>query len=350
MINIARLRAGHRQSLAKAITLVESTRAEDRPAAAHLLEQVAGMGHAFRLGITGAPGVGKSTLIERLGAQIIAHGHKLAVLSIDPSSHHHGGSILADKTRMPELAAHAHAFIRPTPTAAVLGGVARRTHDAIVLCEAAGYDVVVVETVGVGQSEIKVSEMTDLFLLMLLPGAGDSLQGIKRGVMERADVIIINKADGDLQVRAARTAADIQPALQLLTRHPPAFQSTASPASSAAWSVPVMTASALTGSGITELWRVLGQYQQWLAADDRFARLRRWQAKQRLWGETVDLLVARLQSANGVQQLLPVLQGQVAAGEMTAQAAATQLVDRLCTPCAPRGDDAPVPRSVEGAR
>src|SRR5213595_2875351 len=239
----ADVRAGSRRALAKAITLVESTRADHQRAAQRLLELLLpGTGRAARVGVSGVPGVGKSTFIEVFGLHLIGLGKKVAVLAVDPSSALSGGSILGDKTRMPRLAAAPEAFIRPSPAAGSLGGVTRRTREALLVCEAAGYDVVLVETVGVGQSEVKVAGMVDLFMVLVAPGAGDELQGLKRGIMELADVVVVNKADGDLAATAAHTAADYAAALHLVRpRIPP-------------WTPQVLTCSALTGVGIPEVW------------------------------------------------------------------------------------------------
>src|SRR5438105_7779016 len=208
---------GDRRALARAITLVESTRGDHRAEAEALLAEVLPRsGGAVRVGISGAPGAGKSTFIEALGSYLVAHDHRVAVLAVDPSSKRSGGSILGDKTRMEELTRSPAAFVRPSPTGGTLGGVARRTREAMLLCEAAGFDVVLVETVGVGQSEVRVAAMVDLFLVLVAPGAGDELQGLKRGIMELADLVVVNKADGDLAATAARTAADYSAALHLM--------------------------------------------------------------------------------------------------------------------------------------
>src|SRR5579863_3209810 len=237
------IRAGDRTVLSRAITLVESKRADHRRSAAALIQALlAATGKAVRVGITGAPGVGKSTLIDALGNMFTRQGRKVAVLAVDPSSWRTGGSILADKTRMARLANDANAFIRPSPASGTLGGVAAKTRETMLLCEAAGYDVVLVETVGVGQSEIAVADMTDFFLVLVLPGGGDELQGLKKGVVELADMIAINKADGDNLPRAELTAAEYGAALHILK-----------PASSN-WSPPVVTYSALKGEGIDALW------------------------------------------------------------------------------------------------
>ena len=225
------LLAGDRQALAKAITLIESTRKDHRQSAAELLGNLTSCpGDSIRLGVSGVPGVGKSTFIESLGCHVIEHGHRVAVLTIDPSSVRSGGSILGDKTRMPALSQNADAYIRPSPTGGALGGVARHTRESILVCEAAGFDVVVVETVGVGQSEFAVSNMTDMFILLLLPGGGDELQGIKRGIMELADLVLINKADGDLAKLAEQARSEYTNALRLI---PTSF----TPLAGAGWDV-----------------------------------------------------------------------------------------------------------------
>lgn len=237
--DLEQLIAGNRRSLAKAITLVESTLPEDAAASREILEKVIPhSGKSIRLGISGVPGVGKSTFIEALGLELIERGHKVAVLAVDPSSPHTGGSILGDKTRMIELSSHPSAFIRPSPTAGVLGGVARSTRETILLCEAAGYDRILIETVGVGQSEFEVASMTDLFLLLALTGAGDGLQGIKRGILEITDMLIINKADGDNRPRATVAAKEYEAALHVLHPHK---------------SVPVLLTSATEKMGIDEV-------------------------------------------------------------------------------------------------
>lgn len=246
--DVASLRSGNRRALAKAITLVESTHLKDMEASRLLLEQVQPLaGGSLRIGISGVPGVGKSTFIEALGLALIRRGHKVAVLAVDPSSPQTGGSILGDKTRMLELSAHPDAFIRPSPTGGVLGGVARATREAISLCEVAGYDRILVETVGVGQSEYEVASMTDLFLLLALTGAGDGLQGIKRGILEITDLLIINKADGDNKPIAKVAAKEYEAALHLLHPHR---------------NVPVVLASALNNEGIREVIELFEQEAQ----------------------------------------------------------------------------------------
>ena len=237
------IRACDRAAIARAITLIESTRADHRKMAQKLVQDLLPMtGNAIRVGITGAPGVGKSLTIDTLGTHLTANGHKVAVLAVDPSSARTGGSILGDKTRMARLATDPNAFVRPSPSAGTLGGVAANTREAMLICEAAGFDVVLVETVGIGQSETAVADMTDFFLVLLLPGAGDQLQGLKKGVVELADMVAVNKSDGDNVNRATAAAAEYRAALQILTPR------------TSNWTPPVVTYSALVGTGIAELW------------------------------------------------------------------------------------------------
>ncbi len=255
------IRAGDRAVLSRAITLIESKRADHRRAAAALTQTLLdATGKAVRVGITGAPGVGKSTTIDALGSMLTGESRKVAVLAVDPSSRRTGGSILADKTRMAHLANDANAFIRPSPASGTLGGVAAKTRETMLLCEAAGYDVVLVETVGVGQSEIAVADMTDFFLLLMLPGAGDELQGLKKGVVELADMIAVNKADGDNLIRAKAAAAEYRAALHILSPRSPT------------WSPPVITYSALKGDGIAELWANILDHRQRLTASGELGR------------------------------------------------------------------------------
>jgi len=269
------VRRGDRRALARAITLVESTREDHRQAAERLLESV-GAGAAersVRLGISGAPGVGKSTFIEAFGLAVIERGHKLAVLAVDPSSKRGGGSLLGDKTRMAELARDPRGFIRPSPAGTAPGGVARRTREAILLAEAAGFDVVIVETVGVGQSETAVADMVDMFLLLLAPGAGDELQGLKKGIVEFADLILVNKTDGDLQPAALRAVAEYRHALHLLR---PGSQN---------WATEVRAVSALTREGIAEVWELVERHRAAVTVSGERERRRASQARAALWRE-----------------------------------------------------------------
>jgi len=306
--------AGDRRALAKGITLVESTRADHREQADALLAALLPhTGKSVRLGITGVPGVGKSTFIERFGLSLIGKGHKVAVLAVDPSSKVSGGSILGDKTRMELLSRDAGAFIRPSPAGRTLGGVGRRTRESIFLVEAAGFDVVIVETVGVGQSETTVSEMVDMFVLLLLPGGGDELQGIKKGVVELADLVVVNKADGDLKKVATRSAADYQHALHLLRAATPN------------WQVQVRTCSALTGEGIAEVWDTVGKFRAAVGEKGLAAR-RAEQARAWMWNELGETLLSRLREHEGVRARLPELERAVMSGRATAVAAASELL------------------------
>jgi LAO/AO transport system kinase len=323
-----RLIAGDRRALARAITLVESSRAEDRPRAERLLEAVLPKaGGALRIGISGAPGVGKSTFIEALGLTLIDRGQRPAVLAVDPSSRLSGGSILGDKTRMAELAKRKEAFIRPSPSGSGqdglgleglgFGGVARRTREALLLCEAAGFDPVIVETVGVGQAETAVAEMTDLFLLLLMPAGGDDLQGIKRGIMELADLIVVNKSDGDFEAAAGRTAADYAHALRLMQ---PRYR---------AWSVAVMRCSALTQAGIAEIAARIAGFRDAVTGSGELAARRRDQA--RLWFHRELALVA-VEHMNARPELatkLHDLENEVATGAASPAAAARRIVEDL---------------------
>ncbi len=308
----ARIRAGDRRTLARAITLVESRRDDHRRRAEDLLTALMpATGGALRIGISGVPGVGKSTFIEAYGRHLLARGHRVAVLAVDPSSQRSGGSILGDKTRMEALSREPDAFVRPSPAGETLGGVARRTAETILLCEAAGFDRVIVETVGVGQSEIAVADMVDLFLLLLLPGAGDELQGIKRGIVEVADLLVVNKADGGMADAAKQAAAEYRHALSLLrggTRPP------------------VLLCSAAEGHGIAEVAAAIEAFGTDNAA--LIAERRAAQARRRLWTEIGDVLrdrLARSRRAGG----LAAIEAEVAAGRRPAAAAARQLVDGL---------------------
>jgi LAO/AO transport system kinase len=317
----AGVRQGERRALAQAITLVESTRPQHRDMARRLLEALMpAAGNAMRIGISGVPGVGKSTFIEALGNHVIAEGHRVAVLAVDPSSALSGGSILGDKTRMERLARQPRAFIRPSPTGTSLGGVARRTRESILVCEAAGFDVVIVETVGVGQSEVAVAGMTDMFVLMLLPGGGDELQGIKRGIVELADLVLVNKADGELANAARQAASDYQSALQFL--HP----------RSSEWKVPVQTCSALHGEGVAELWRTVLDYFDLLSSTDQLAARRGEQALEWMWRETAESLLEALKQAPTVRARVVELEAAVVAGELPATVAAGQLIEAFLEP------------------
>ena len=307
--------AGRRRALARAITLVESTRADHRARASALLAELAPRaGRALRVGISGVPGAGKSTLVEALGSRLLEQGHRLAVLAVDPSSSLSGGSILGDKTRMPTLGRDPRAFIRPSPAGRTLGGVARRTRESVLLAEAAGHDLVFVETVGVGQSETAVAGMTDVFMLLLAPGAGDELQGIKRGVMELADLVVVNKADGELADAAGRAAADYRNALRLLRPRV------------AGWEVPVLTCSAREGTGVDELWGQVEALHEKLATSGELERRRAAQARAWLWTEAADLLVDALRGAPGVRAEVPALEQAVSEGRLPPTVAAERLV------------------------
>jgi LAO/AO transport system kinase len=304
------LLAGDRRALAQAITLIESTRADHRERADALLAEVLPhSGRSVRLGITGVPGVGKSTLIERFGLSLLERGRSLSVLAIDPSSKRGGGSILGDKTRMEELSRRTSAFIRPSPAGATLGGVARRTREAMLLVEAAGFDTVIVETVGVGQSETAVADMVDMFIVLLLPGGGDDLQGIKRGVIELADLIVVNKADGDLKAAAKRSAADYQHALRML-RSP-----------TAGWTPEVTTCSAQTGDGVTGIWDIVERFNEAVGPQGIACR-RAEQARAWMWNEVGETLLTELRRHPEVKRLVGGLERDVEAGRSTPAAAA----------------------------
>jgi LAO/AO transport system kinase len=308
--------AGNRRILAQAITLIESTRSDHRAAASALLERlIPHTGDSIRLGISGIPGVGKSTFIEVLGNHVIDAGHRVAVLTVDPSSAISGGSILGDKTRMEQLSRRDEAFIRPSPAGSTLGGVTRRSREAMILCEAAGFDVIIVETVGVGQSETKVADMTDMFLLLLLPGAGDELQGIKRGIVELADLILINKADDDLAELAKRAAAEYRNALQLL--HP----------RSPNWKVEVQRCSARDGVGIADAWETVLRHHDMLDSSGQLAARRAAQARDWMWSDVTDDLVAALKDDPRVREQLPALEAATSEGRMPPTVAARTLLE-----------------------
>jgi LAO/AO transport system kinase len=311
------VRAGDRSALAQAITLIESRRPGDRAMADEVLAALLPeAGDSHRVGITGVPGVGKSTLIDQLGTDLTAGGRRVAVLAIDPSSTRTGGSILGDKTRMQRLANDPAAFVRPSPTAGTLGGVGRTTRETMLLCEAAGYDVVLVETVGVGQSEVVVAEMVDTFVLLMLAGGGDQLQGIKKGVLELADVIAFNKADGDEAGRARAAVAELQTALHLLAPRDDG------------WATPVVTCSAMTDAGLDTVWDQIEAHRRHTQASGRWAERRRRQSVRWMWSLLEDRLMERFRADPRVQALLPDLEAAVAAGEITASAAVDRLLDR----------------------
>ncbi len=307
--------AGSRAGIARAITLVESSRADHRLLAQRVLTRL--LPHAddaVRVAVTGVPGVGKSTFINVLGGMLIDRGHRVAVLAVDPSSTRSGGSILGDKTRMTRLASDPSAFVRPSPTAGTMGGVARATRESLVVMAAAGYDILLVETVGVGQSETLVAEMTDTFLLLALARAGDQLQGIKKGVLELADVVAVNKADGPHAADARRAARDLAGALRLLGR----------PADG--WSTPVVTCSAATGDGLAEVWDLVDKHGRMLRDSGELGRRRRDQRVTWMWSLVRDELLDRLRDSHDLQAITPDLEAGVRAGTITPGLAAQQLV------------------------
>jgi len=309
----AGIRAGDRATLARAITLIESKRADHRDAAHRLVQELLPLtGKAVRVGITGAPGVGKSTTIDALGTFLTEQRRKVAVLAVDPSSSRTGGSILGDKTRMARLANNADAFIRPSPTAGTLGGVAAQTRETLLLCEAAGYDVLLVETVGIGQSETTVADMTDFFLVLMLPGAGDELQGLKKGVIELADMLAVNKADGDNLARAKAAAAEYKAAFHILTPR------------SVSWAPPVVTYSALTGDGIAELWGKVLEHRQRLTATGEFAARRREQQVKWMWNMLEQRVFARLHADRSLKAKLRQIENAVADGRLSPALAVEQ--------------------------
>jgi LAO/AO transport system kinase len=311
----AMLQAGDRRALARAITLVESTRARDREATEGLLASLLpAVGRAIRIGVSGAPGAGKSTFIEAFGTYLTGLGKRIAVLAVDPSSQRSGGSILGDKTRMERLARDANAFIRPSPSGATLGGVARRTREALLLVEAAGFDIVVVETVGVGQSETAVADMVDLFVLLVSPGGGDDLQGIKRGVMELADLVLVTKADGDLAAAANRAAADYHAALHLMR---PKYSGLAPQ---------VLKVSAVAGQGIVEAWTVMATFHAALASGGHLRRLREDQARRWFWSEVQAVLGDEIAADPRTASTAKGLEASVVAGRALPHAAACALI------------------------
>jgi LAO/AO transport system kinase len=321
--------AGSRAWIARAITMVESSRPDHRRLAQELLVELgrrrpdaaAIETPVVRVGVTGVPGAGKSTFIDALGGRLIDAGHAVAVLAVDPSSNRSGGSILGDKTRMARLASDPKAFVRPSPTAGTLGGVARATREAMMILEAAGYDVIIVETVGVGQSEITVADMVDTFLLLTLARSGDQLQGIKKGVLEFADVIAVNKADGPHQAEAWRAARELSGALHLL--------GPGDEAESADWSVPVLTCSAQEGTGLDEVWDQVRRHRQALETAGVLAAKRRRQLIDWTWAMVRDGLLTRLRENPAVRDLAPTLEKQVLVGTVTPAQAAEEILSAL---------------------
>ncbi|MEL6982744.1 MAG: methylmalonyl Co-A mutase-associated GTPase MeaB [Actinomycetota bacterium] len=309
---------GDRRELARAITLVESTRSDHHRQAEELIDELLPhTGGALRIGITGPPGVGKSTFIDTFGRLVVEQGHRLAVLAVDPSSSSGRGSILGDKTRMASLAGRDDVFIRPSPSGGALGGIGRRTRDAIALCEAAGYDLIMVETVGVGQSETTVATVTDLFLLLVSPGGGDDLQGIKRGVMELADLVAVNKADGHLAPMAEQTAGHYRLALHLVRPTRPGTET------------PVLTCSSTSGDGIDEVWATLGHLHQRLAADGTLDTLRADQAVAQLTDELRSALYARAEADDEFAERHRNLERSVIERDLSVSAAARELIDLI---------------------
>ena len=307
--------AGDRRALARGITLVESTRADHRQQASELLEQIMpATGNSLRLGISGAPGVGKSTFIEALGNDLTERNHRVAVLAVDPTSALSGGSILGDKTRMETLAVNANAFVRPSPAGKTLGGVARHTREALLVCEAAGFDCIIVETVGVGQSETMVAEMTDMFLLLLSPGGGDDLQGIKRGIMELTDLLLVNKADGDQVALAKQTVSDYRAGLQFMQ------------ARSQHWTPQIMSCSALEKQGLEQVIEVIEQFQHSLSNSGELATARAEQARAWMWSETAQSLIADLKQHPAIDSMAVQLEQAVRDGSIPPTVAAERLI------------------------
>jgi LAO/AO transport system kinase len=309
------IRSGDRAALPRAITMLESTRADHREQAQQLLlDLLPDAGNAHRVGITGVPGVGKSTSIEALGMQLIDRGHKVAVLAVDPSSTRTGGSILGDKTRMARLAVHPDAYIRPSPTSGTLGGVAKATRETVVLLEAAGFDVILIETVGVGQSEVAVANMVDTFVLLTLARSGDQLQGIKKGVLELADIVVVNKADGAHLKDARMAARELSGAIRLI--HP----------RETLWRPPVLTMSAVEGTGLSELWETVEKHRDVLTEAGQFEARRRDQQVDWTWQMVRDTVLDRVLSNPEVRKVRRDLERQVRDGELTPALAAQQIL------------------------
>ncbi|KKJ75727.1 protein kinase [Kiloniella litopenaei] len=312
---------GQRRALAQAITLIESTRSDHREDADRLLEQILPMsGKSIRIGISGVPGVGKSTFIESFGMHLIGKGFRVAVLAIDPSSQRTGGSILGDKTRMEILSRQEAAFIRPSPAGTTLGGVARRTREAMLLCEASGFDVILIETVGVGQSETAVAEMVDMFLLLLLPSGGDELQGIKKGIMELADMVVVNKADGDLAPAANRAAAEYHAALGLMRP------------SSPNWKPRVKKCSALNNEGIDEIWSAIEEFRTKLWESNEIPDKRVKQAVSWMWSEIKESLLLAFKDKPEIDKALEKVESEVISGKIAPATAARKLLNIFLKP------------------
>jgi len=308
------IRTGKRAALARAITLVESRKAEHRALARQLLQELLPLtGKAHRVGITGVPGVGKSTTIDTLGSNLTASGHKVAVLAVDPSSTRTGGSILGDKTRMARLAVDENAYVRPSPSAGTLGGVAAKTRETMLLCEAAGFDVILVETVGIGQSETTVAEMVDFFLVLMLPGAGDELQGIKKGVLEIADMIAVNKADGDGAIRAKAAAADYRGALHILAPRSPT------------WTPPVVTISGLANEGLDAMWQQVELHKAKMAATGELQARRADQQVAWMWDMLQQRLMESLTNDKRVADRLKDLENEVRGGTTSVSMAVEEI-------------------------
>ncbi len=315
MIDLQKLIAGDRRTLAKAITLIESTKEEDQIKSQELLNKILnGNKKSFRLGITGSPGVGKSTFIENFGQYLISQNHKVAVLAIDPSSPTSGGSILGDKTRMEKLSNDPSAFIRPTPSSGTLGGVAQKTREAILLCEAAGFDFIIIETVGVGQSEFEVANMVDFFMILMLPNSGDELQGIKKGILELADAIVVNKADGDSENLAIKSQAQFQSALELFRHNP-------------LWKTKVSSCSALTNKNIDQIYTMLKEFQE-TVGEEYILKNRNKQNKDWFTNLVSELIKFKLNSDKKLAGLKTTLEAEVLSGQKLAVVAASEYVEK----------------------
>jgi LAO/AO transport system kinase len=315
------LLGGDTRALARAVTLLESTRADHRAAARRLLARIApSAGNAVRIGISGAPGVGKSTFIEALGLHVLDAGHRLAVLAVDPSSPRTGGSLLGDKTRMERLVQGGRAFVRPSPSGGALGGVARRTREAVLACEATGFDVVIIETVGTGQSEGAVAHLSDLFVLLIAPGGGDELQGLKRGIVELADIVVVNKADGELANAARRIRDDYASALGLVRPRSPL------------WQPPVLLASAFEGIGVNEVWQAIEAFRAAHAGPEGIAARRGAQARAWLWEAVEDGLRDHLHRDARSRRWMAELERQVMAGELEPADGAADILKRILAP------------------